>query len=80
MPTLLSQAGFDVMIYTRDHAPAHVHVWKAGKQVLINLGDAQTRVSVRENRGMSAKNIVKALQIVAAQQAYLLEKWREIYG
>ena len=68
------------MIYTRDHPPAHVHVWKAGTQVLINLGDEQTRVSVRENRGMSAKHILKVLLIVAAEQAYLLEKWREIHG
>ena len=29
MPTVLRRDGFDVMIYTHDHAPAHVHVWKA---------------------------------------------------
>jgi hypothetical protein len=68
------------MIYTKDHPPAHVHVWKAGNQVLINLGDEQTRVSVRENRGMSAKSIVKAARIAGDYQEYLLEKWRDIHG
>jgi len=68
------------MIYTKDHPPAHVHVWKAGDQVLINLGDEQTRVSVRENRGMSARNILKASRIAGAYQEYLLEKWRDIHG
>ncbi len=80
MPTVLSQDGFDVMIYTKDHPPAHVHVWKAGVEVVINLGNGYTRVSVRENRGMSTKNIVKAVRIVGNNQMYLLEKWRDIHG
>jgi hypothetical protein len=36
MPTILSQDGFDVMIFSNDHAPAHVHVLKAGAIVESN--------------------------------------------
>jgi Domain of unknown function (DUF4160) len=39
MPTGLRQDGFDVMIYTDDHPPAHVHVFKAGEEIIIDLGD-----------------------------------------
>ncbi|MDQ3373500.1 MAG: DUF4160 domain-containing protein [Acidobacteriota bacterium] len=67
------------MIYTRDHTPAHVHVFKQG-EVIINLGDADTPVFVRENNGMSRKDERDALFLVAEYQEFLLEKWREIYG
>ena len=30
MPTLIRHEGFEVRIYTLDHSPAHVHVFKAG--------------------------------------------------
>jgi hypothetical protein len=37
MPTVLREAGFEVRIYTLDHPPPHVHVWKAGAVVKIDL-------------------------------------------
>lgn len=58
----------------------HIHVFKVGKQVIINLGDEEHRVSTRENKGMATADVVKALQIAAAHQAFLLEQWREIHG
>jgi hypothetical protein len=60
--------------------PTHTHVFKAGKQVVINLGDERHRVSVRENKNMEPKNVVKALEIAADYQGYLLEKWSEYHG
>ena len=38
MPTIYRQNGFEVMIYTNDHRPAHVHIFKADGEVLIYLG------------------------------------------
>lgn len=67
------------MIYTSDHEPLHVHVFKQG-EIIINLGDAETPVSVRENKSMSTQNERQALIIVGKYQESLLEKWREIYG
>ena len=80
MPTVLRISGFRFQLYTDDHAPAHTHVFKAGKQVIINLGDEQTRVSIRENKGMKTADIVRAAEIAADYQTYLLESWREIHG
>lgn len=80
MPTVLRKNGFRFQIYTDDHEPPHTHVFKAGKQVVINLGDERHRVSVRENKNMEPKNVVKALEIAADYQGYLLEKWSEYHG
>lgn len=80
MPTMLRQDGFQFRIYTDDHEPMHVHVFKAGEELIINLGDERTPVSVRENLGMSRKDERKALVIAGDNQEYLIERWREIHG
>jgi len=80
MPTVLSQDGFDVMIYTRDHPPAHVHVWKAGGEAVINLGSDAAAPSIREINRMPKKNVRKAVRIIEENQTFLLVKWREIHG
>ena len=68
------------MIYMDDHPPAHVHVLRAGEEVIINLGDAETRVSTRENKRMSKHNERRAIIIAGEHQDYLLARWREIHG
>lgn len=80
MPTVLREDGFEFMLYTHDHEPEHVHVHKAGKEVVINLSDENTPVSIREVIRMSKKDTRKAVSIAQKYQAYLLEKWREIHG
>ena len=64
------------MIYTNDHAPAHVHVWKAGGETIININP----VEVESVEGMKKKEASKAVEIVEANQDFLLERWREIHG
>lgn len=68
------------MIYTSDHEPMHTHVWKAGKEVVINLGDENVAPFVRENNGMSNKNRRKALRIAGEYQNFLIAEWRKIHG
>jgi chaperone required for assembly of F1-ATPase len=68
------------VIYYDDHEPGHVHVKKAGTEVVINLGDARTAPFERENKGMSQTNRRRALQIAAVQQDYLIEQWGELNG
>lgn len=80
MPTVLRQGGFEVMIYTHDHTPAHVHVWKAGGEVVINLGAENVAPEIRENKSMSTKGMRQALRIVAENQSFLLDEWRRIHG
>lgn len=37
MPTVIREAGFEVRIYTLNHPPRHVHVWRAGAFVKTDL-------------------------------------------
>jgi len=80
MPTVLRQDGFTLMIYVHDHSPTHVHVFKAEGEVVINLGDNEIRVSVRENKRMSKQNERQALIVAGDNQNYLLARRREIHG
>lgn len=80
MPTAWRQDGFTFVIYTNDHNPSHVHVKKAGAEVIIYLGDENKKPLAREIRGMSYKDYVKALRIAAEQQQRLIGIWRRIHG
>ena len=80
MPTILRQDGFEIMVFTNDHRPAHVHVFKAGSEVVIHLGTATAPPRVRINIGMTRADERRALSIVGEHQAELLVKWRCIHG
>ena len=80
MPTVLRQRGFDVAIRPRDHGPPHVHVLHSGEEVVILLGVGDIVPRVRENRGMRARNIRKAMDIVTANNEMFLKEWQKIYG
>lgn len=80
MPTVLRKDGFDFMIYTLDHQPSHTHVWKAGKEVVINLGDENRAPYVRDNNGMGNKDKKKSLKITAENQEFLIAEWERIHG
>ncbi|MGI9034664.1 MAG: DUF4160 domain-containing protein [Pyrinomonadaceae bacterium] len=67
------------MIRTRDHAPAHVHIFRAGTEVIINLG-VDGKPAIRDINGMSRQNVVRALAITVQNNKMFLRRWREIYG
>ena len=77
MPTIVRQDGFRVVIFPDDHSPPHVHVFKGGAEVRIELADKPIVLSVEGKIGN--KDLVKALNLVIANQCELLEKWREIH-
>jgi len=71
-----------VYIYTNDHLPSHVHVFKGRKndtnkkEVKINIGSEEERPSlVVANPNMKKEDIIDALKLVAANQEMLLRKW-----
>jgi len=68
MPTVLQEDGFDVMIYTHDHEPKHVHVFRAEGEITINLED----LSVRSSYEMKGKDARRAQEIVAENRDFLL--------
>jgi hypothetical protein len=83
MPTIIRQDGFRVVIYPNDHTPSHVHVYKGGGEVRINLGsivEPLTSPSLMTVIGeISNRDIVKALSLVEKHQSELLSKWSEIH-
>jgi hypothetical protein len=77
MATVLRVDGFSVVVRTRDHHPAHVHVFCSGdgEEAVIDLAP----VGIRELRGMRAKHAVKAVRIVEDAADYLMNCWEEIH-
>lgn len=76
MTTAHRDSGFTFRIWSNDHAPAHVHAWKAGKSVIINLDP----VGVRTNKGMNDADVVRAVRIVLDNREKILQVWRETHG
>ncbi len=79
MPTVLRKAGFSIRIRTRDHEPPHVHIFHSGKEVVILLGDEVTLPTIRDIRDMPARQMRVALELVVANQKFLIHEWRKIY-
>jgi hypothetical protein len=79
MPNVLTEDGFDVMIHSDDHRPAHVHVYKSGL-VVISLNNRRPAPSVREVRGMSRKDVRDALLLVTAKKRLLVKEWGRIHA
>lgn len=79
MPTVLRKSGFQVVIYTDDHLPMHVHVKYQGREALVNLGSETENIAFRENRGLNNNQLRRAIEIVKINQIFLIAQWREIY-
>ncbi|MGH9371539.1 MAG: DUF4160 domain-containing protein [Vicinamibacterales bacterium] len=77
MPTVIREAGFEVRIYTFDHPPPHVHVWKAGAVVKIDLA---TQEAVEIVGAISDREIKRAERLVARNAAWLKREWVRIHG
>lgn len=76
MPTVLRKDGFSIMIYTQDHVPAHVHVWRAGGEIVVNIATLEITRAEQMNR----RDSDKAVEIVEKNREYLRERWHEIHG
>ena len=71
-------------IYTNDHLPAHVHVFKGSKNdtnvynVKINIGNENEPPKiVKADKNMKDADIKAAWQLVADNQETLLQNWLE---
>jgi hypothetical protein len=74
-------------IYTDDHTPAHVHVFKGRKNdgnrhnVKKSIGNEDEPPSiVKADSDMRNDDIKAAWRLVADNQEILLNKWNEIHG
>jgi Domain of unknown function (DUF4160) len=87
MPRILedTQNNLFVYIYTNDHLPAHVHIFKGRKndanqmEIKINIGsEVEPPSLVSANDKIKTKDLVAALKLVANNQEPLLSRWQEI--
>jgi hypothetical protein len=76
MGTVHRESGFTFRIWSEDHEPPHVHVWKGGGRARIDLWP----VAFRDQRGMKHNDIVRAVAIVQKHRDMMLNEWREIHG
>jgi len=80
MPTVLRVDGYEIMIYLHDHLPAHVHVFVAGGEVVINLNCRGGELEIREVYKLKAREVRKALEVVTEHRELLCSMWRQIHG
>lgn len=71
-----SPRGFRVVVFSNDHNPPHVHVFRAGAEAIVEL----TPIRLRENYRMSKRQLRRALEIIAANEPQLIDAWRATHG
>ncbi len=76
MPTVLRESGYQFIIFTSDHPPAHVHVRKEGKLAKIKLDP----VEFERTGGFNSGEQSKIIEIVRTHQAFLLSEWNRLQG
>ena len=78
MVTVLNRRrhGYDVIIYPKDHRPAHVHVLRGGNEVLININDW----SVIDNYGFHSRELRRILNLLKQHELLLRETWDRYPG
>ena len=79
MVTVLRAHGLRVVIFTNDHAPAHVHVFGDG-EAKINLLGAGGAPELVWAEGMNRGEVRRAMRLVAEERADLLAHWERIHG
>jgi len=81
MPTVLVQDDFHIRIYLppREHTPPHVHVVRAGGEIVVALGDADVAPAILEIHGMRSRDVVRAYRLVEGNKKMLLRAWRRYH-
>ena len=80
MVTIDESDGFRIVIYTNDHAPAHVHAINSDGEAKINLDGADGAPELIWVVGMKRSSIRKVMRLVKANSTAYLEEWRKIHG
>lgn len=82
MPTVYRGTGFQIRILLppREHDPAHVHVFKAGAVVVIDLPGGSRPLRVRKVSRMRDSDVVAAVRLVENMVEELLDQWSKYHG
>ena len=63
--------GYDVRILTDDHLPAHVHVWKGNRELVIEL----RQLRIRRNDGFNEREIRQIRTLLREHELLLRDTW-----
>jgi hypothetical protein len=77
MSTVLLKDGFRFAFFTNDHTPPHVHVFKAGGELVVFIGTPLQIVQVYK---MKKTDVRRAMKILLDNQEFFVLKWKEIHG
>lgn len=75
MPTVLRAGGYQFIIFTSDHPPAHIHVRREGKLAKVHLDP----IEFERGGGFNGGEQSKILEIVREYQDFLLAEWHKMY-
>ena len=76
MPKVVEEAGYQIVVFSNDHLPAHVHALKEGKAAKFTL----TPVALYENGGFSDKMVREAIDIIRRHKGHCWRVWHETHG
>jgi hypothetical protein len=79
VPTVLRFSGLRVLIYPRDHRPAHVHVVGGGRAAVLNLRCPSGPPELRENYGFGRADIARIAGTLAGSLSTLCLEWERIH-
>lgn len=82
MPTVLQSDGFQVRILLppREHGPPHVHVSRAGAEVVILLPGEGQALEIKTVYRMRAADVIAAVRLIEANLPLLTQAWRTYHG
>ena len=68
--------GYDVVIHTNEHGPAHVHVYRGGKHLKVQL------LPYKEifNGGFKSRETRRIKALLHEHRALLLQEWARLHG
>jgi len=79
MVTIYRRDGLQVVIFTDDHEPAHVHVFRDGHAKINLIGPDGTPELVWAD-GMKRSDVRRAMRMVTEHRTLFLGRWTEIHG
>ena len=80
MPTVMRIGAARVVIFPRDHPPAHVHVLDAGREAVFNLTSPTGPVQLREQHGYTRGETSRLAAALNAAVGRLWTEWMAIHG
>ncbi len=66
--------GFDVRIFTREHGPAHVHVYRGEKRVKVNLQP----IRFSRNKGFTSRELRQIRELLSENMKLILREWERL--